>query len=117
MSTSTKKAPKGKRYTDEEKNDILGFVQKYNEENGRGGQSAASKKYGISQLTIASWLKSDTSSAGAKRGRKAGSVKGSKGGSFSSKLSALSALANQIDKAESDLAKLKAKFKALKADL
>ncbi len=116
MSTSTKKAPKGKRYTDEEKNDILGFVQKYNDDNGRGGQSAASKKYGISQLTIASWLKSGPST-GAKRGRKAGSVKGGKGGSFSSKLSALSALANQIDKAEAELAKLKAKFKALKSDL
>lgn len=116
MSTSTKKAPKGKRYTDEEKNDILGFVQKYNDENGRGGQSAASKKYGISQLTIASWLKSGPS-AGTKRGRKAGSAKGGKGGSFSSKLNALSALASQIDKAEAELVKLKAKFKALKADL
>ncbi|WAC18524.1 HAD-IB family phosphatase [Luteolibacter sp. SL250] len=116
MSTSTKKAPKGKRYTDEEKNDILGFVQKYNDDNGRGGQSAASKKYGISQLTIASWLKSGASS-GAKRGRKGASVKGGKGGSFSSKLNALSALANQIDKAEADLAKLKAKFQALKSDL
>jgi phosphoserine phosphatase len=113
MSTSTKKAPKGKRYTDEEKNDILSFVQKYNDDNGRGGQSAASKKYGISQLTIASWLKSGASSGG-KRGRKAAS---SKGGSFSSKLNALSALANQIDKAETELDKLKAKFKALKADL
>lgn len=116
MSTSIKKATKGKRYTEEEKNDILGFVQKYNDDNGRGGQSAASKKFGISQLTIASWLKSDAPT-GAKRGRKPGSGKGSKGGSFSSKLSALSALASQIDKAEADLEKLKSKFKSLKADL
>lgn len=117
MSTSPKKATKGKRYTAEEKNDIIGFVQKYNADNGRGGQSAASKKYGISQLTIASWLKSSDAPAG-KRGRKAGaSVKASKGGSFSAKLGALSSLAAQIDKAEAELEKLKAKFKALKAGL
>jgi len=117
MSTSAKKATKGKRYTAEEKNDITGFVQKYNAENGRGGQSAASKKYGISQLTIASWLKSAGAPAG-KRGRKPGAVaKTSKGGSFSAKLGALSSLASQIDKAEAELLKLKAKFKALKAGL
>lgn len=116
MSTSNKKALRGKRYTDEEKNDVLAFVQKYNDDNGRGGQSAASKKYGISQLTIASWLKSDAPASG-KRGRKAASAKGGRGGSFSSKLNTLSALANQIDKAESELAKLKAKFNSLKAAL
>lgn len=116
MSTSAKKAPKGKRYTAEEKNDIIGFVQKYNEDNGRGGQSAASKKYGISQLTIASWLKSDVSVVG-KRGRKGAAGKAQKGGSFSAKLSALSSLAAQIDKAEAELSKLQAKFNTLKASL
>lgn len=117
MSTSSKKTSKGKRYSAEEKGDIVAFVEKHNAENGRGGQSAAAKKFGISQLTIASWLKSGGASTGAKRGRKPGSGNAAKGGSFSAKLGALSALAAQIDKAEADLDKLKAKFKTLKAGL
>lgn len=118
MSTSSKKekTSKGKRYTDEEKSKITSFVEKHNAENGRGGQSAAAKEFGISQLTIASWLKSAPSAGGAKRGKK-GAVKAGKGGSFSAKLTALASLATQIDKAEAELEKLKAKFKALKAGL
>lgn len=115
MSTNNKKATKGKRYSNEEKNEILNFVHQYNNDNGRGGQSAASKKFGISQLTIASWLKSGPEVAG-KRGRGVAAVK-VKGGSYSAKLSSLAALAAQIDKAESDLAKLKSKFQTLKADI
>jgi len=120
MSTSTKKTTKGKRYTAEEKNEILGFVEKHNAENGRGGQSAAAKKFGISQLSIASWLKSSGVAASAKRGRKGAAVstKGAASkGNFSKKLGELSAVAAQIDKAESELAKLRAKFNSLKAGL
>lgn len=58
MSTTPKKnASKGKRYTEEEKAEILKFINQVNSDNGRGGQSAASKKYGISQLTLSSWMK------------------------------------------------------------
>lgn len=118
MSTSSKKEKpsKGKRYSSEEKNDIVSFVEKHNAENGRGGQSAAAKKFGISQLTIASWLKSNGTAVG-KRGGKAAVVKSAKGGSISAKLSALAALATKIDKAEAELAKLKGQFKSLKAGL
>ena len=119
MSTSTKKTTKGKRYTAEEKSEILGFVEKHNAENGRGGQSAAAKKFGISQLSIASWLKSSGGAVSSKRGRKgAVAVKGGASkGNFSKKLSELSAVAAQIDKAEAELAKLRAKFNSLKAGL
>ena len=124
MSTSTKKTTKGKRYSAEEKNDIVAFVQKFNADNGRGGQSAAAKKYGISQLSVASWLKAGGESApvaGKRRGRKPGSVNkakgGSTGGSYSAKLGELSALANQIDKAQLELDKLKSKFQSLKSSL
>jgi transposase-like protein len=58
MSTTPKKnASKGKRYTEEEKAEILKFINQVNSDKGRGGQSAASKKYGISQLTLSSWMK------------------------------------------------------------
>lgn len=49
----TKNASKAKRYTPEEKAEILGFV----ESEGRGGQSKASKKFGVSALTISNWRK------------------------------------------------------------
>lgn len=100
---------KGKRYTDKEKAEIIAFVEKVNAEKGRGGQSAASAKYKISQLTISSWLKSGKGTVSTKGGS-------TKGG-FGSKLAKLSALAGQIDKAEKELNKLKSQFDALKKSL
>jgi len=99
---------KGKRYTDKEKAEIVAFVEKVNAEKGRGGQSAASAKFKISQLTISSWLKS---------GKGTVSTKGGSKGGFGSKLAKLSALAGQIDKAEKELGKLKSQFDALKKSL
>ena len=130
MSTNTKKvATKGKRYSSEEKQDIVDFVHSFNSENGRGGQSAASKKFGISQLTVASWLKnagatSAPAAAPAKRGPKPGkaaaaksaAVSGKSGG-INGKLTALLALGTEIEKAENALSQLKAKFASLKASL
>ncbi len=109
MSTNTKKSSaKGKRYTDAEKKEILSFVEKVNAEKGRGGQSAASKKFGISQLTIASWLKSAGGlSGGARAGR----------GGINSKLNTLLTLGNEIERMEKELTKMKAKFNAVKASL
>jgi hypothetical protein len=110
MSTKTNvNSAKGKRYTDKEKAEIVAYVEKVNAEKGRGGQSAASAKFKISQLTISSWLKSGKGSVSIK----GGSVKGGLG----SKLSKLSTLASQIDKAEKELGKLKSQFEALKKSL
>lgn len=59
MSTTTKnKAPRGVRYTDAQKKEVIDFALNYNAANGRGGQSKAADKFKISQITIASWLKS-----------------------------------------------------------
>lgn len=58
MSTKSKKAGStGVRYTDAQKKEVVDFVAKYNSENGRGGQSAAAKKFKVTQLTISAWLK------------------------------------------------------------
>jgi transposase-like protein len=46
-------AKKGKRYSAEEKAEILAFV----DSQGRGGQSAAAAKYKVSPLTIGNWRK------------------------------------------------------------
>lgn len=49
-----KTTKKGKRYSEEEKAAILKFVDGH----GRGGASAAAKKYGVSPLSISTWRKS-----------------------------------------------------------
>ncbi len=43
----------GKRYSEEQKQKILAFVEK----EGRGGMSRAQEKFGVSYLTIRSWQK------------------------------------------------------------
>ena len=73
MSTKRKvNSAKGKRYTPAEKAEVVAFVEKVNAEKGRGGQSAASAKFKISQLTISSWLKGSKGAAPAKVGRPKG---------------------------------------------
>lgn len=116
MSTKTNvNSAKGKRYTDKEKAEIIAFVEKVNAEKGRGGQSAASAKFGISQLTISSWLKSGGSKGSSGASIKVASGPGKKG--LGSKLAKLASLASQIDKAEKELNKLKATFEGLKKSL
>ncbi|MCW1921083.1 transposase [Luteolibacter arcticus] len=53
MSAKKTVASKGKRYSEQEKAEILAFI----ESQGRGGQSKAAKKYGVSPLTLSSWRK------------------------------------------------------------
>lgn len=58
MSSKTKKASaRGVRYDAAKQQEVVDFVTDYNAGNGRGGQAAAAKKFGITQLTIAGWLK------------------------------------------------------------
>lgn len=110
MSTSNKKkSVRGKRYTTEEKSNVVSFVQDYNATNGRGGQSAAAAKFGISQLTISSWLKS----AGVTR-----RIKGASGkGSMQNKLATMLTLGQEIEKLERDLNSKRNRFEAIKASL
>ncbi|MES2997075.1 MAG: hypothetical protein V4733_09730 [Verrucomicrobiota bacterium] len=127
MSTKAKKAAKkaakkttarkrsgmrGKRYSVEEKQEIIDFVIAYNAENGRGGQSAAVKKYGLSALTVGAWLK---------KGGNAG-----KGGRITSsfatiainkKVSELIDLGDSIRKAEVELEKLRARYSMLSSNI
>lgn len=49
---ATKKGNTGKRYTDEQKQTILAFVQS----RGRGGISAATRKYGVSYIALKRWM-------------------------------------------------------------
>lgn len=113
---ASKKASKGKRYTAEEKQQIVDFVNQHNAANGRGGATAASKKFGVSQLTVGSWLKSGGGKSTASNGRKAGkaaAATGSRGGV----LAELSKLDGVIAAKRKELDALEARFQKLKASL
>ena len=94
-----------------------------------------SKKFGVSPLTVVAWLKAagvkGSSNKVAKKASKAAPAKKAakaakaakkvngvaSNGGFSAKLTSLLSLSGLIDKAEAELAQLKAKFSALKASL
>lgn len=50
-------------YSDEQKNEVVTFVNAYNADHGSGGQSVAAKKYAVSPLSIAAWLKKHSASS------------------------------------------------------
>jgi hypothetical protein len=60
-----KAAKKGKRYSDAEKAEILGFIEKQ----GRGGATLAAKKFGISPLTLTNWKKAASGKGGAPKSK------------------------------------------------
>lgn len=111
---SKKAASKGKRYTAAEKQQVVDFVNQHNAANGRGGATAASKKYGVSQLTVASWLKSSGGDS-IRNGRKGGRTTAS--GGRSSVLAELSKLDGVIAAKRKELDALEAQFQKLKASL
>ena len=130
---ATKKSKKGKRYTDAEKQKIVDFVNSYNEANGRGGASNASKKFGVSQLTVGAWLKKGTTTTtkaktktakkaakGARRGRPPGRKAKASVGASSGRTKLLAALGKvdgQIAAKRKELNALEAQFEQLKASL
>ena len=58
------------RYDDKKKAEVVAFVKKHNEENGRGGQTAAKEKYNISPISIANWMTKAGEDLPGKGGRK-----------------------------------------------
>ena len=78
MATTRKKGNTGKRYSDAQKSKILAFVNS----RGRGGISAAGKKFGVSYIALRRWMNGTTGAGKAGRsetkgmdGRKLKSVK------------------------------------------
>ncbi len=132
-----KAAVKGKRYTPAEKKEIVDFILDYNSKNGRGGQMRAFEKWGVSQITIASWLKKSGSKAATtpkatKAPKAAKTPKAAKApkapnapkaaapataGSLQSMLAKLLELDKAISTTEASLASMKQEFAALKASL
>jgi len=107
------------RYTPQQKAEVLAFVASHNAANIRGGQSTAATKFNISPITVMAWIKAaGAPKAETKDVKPAATVKTPVNSSgINAKLTALLALSNQITKAETELAKLNAKFSSLKATL
>ena len=102
------KNSKGRRYSEDEKANIIAHVEKVNASKGRGGQTAAAKKFGISMLTISNWMKKTSGAAGVGAG-KSKSVNGA--------LVKLASLHSQIETKEKEIAKLRQQFDVLKRTL
>jgi len=44
------------RYDQKTKDEVVAFITKHNEENGRGGQSAAAAKWKLNPITVKAWM-------------------------------------------------------------
>lgn len=106
---ATKKSSKGKRYSANEKAKIVAFVQEVNAEKGRGGVTAATKKFGVSALTISSWVKGGTVEMG--------NATGTRNGGSNKILIQLTELDRKIAEKRKELAALEQKFEILKGKL
>jgi len=102
---------KGTRYTPEQKQEVVDFVNSYNTANGRGGQSRAAKKFKVSVLTVSSWLKA----AGAKGGKAGKAVKAAVPAGLAAKVASLVEINRQVSAAETELEKLYARQDAVMA--
>ncbi len=96
---------KAKRYTDAEKKEILDFI----EAKGRGGQTAAVKKYKVTAATISSWRKKIAVSSPA--------VSSGAGSKELKAIKELTALLSEIKSTEQKLAGLHARYNKAKAKL
>jgi hypothetical protein len=108
MSNSSSKL-KGKRYTSKEKAQVLAYVETVNSERGRGGITAAAKKFRVTPLTISNWIKASGISS-AMTGRRSGA-------NFAVTLRRLADLHDTITKKEKELAQLRRDYDALKKKL
>lgn len=102
---SKKKFPETQRYSEEKKDEIISFVQKHNGENGRGGVARAVRKFGVSPITINSWLS-----------KKGGGPK-PRGGKAQDILSQLVTVRDEIAHLEREVAVRRKQFDKLKKQL
>ncbi|MEN8772139.1 MAG: hypothetical protein ABF379_09600 [Akkermansiaceae bacterium] len=95
---------KAKRYSASQKKEILDFITKQ----GRGGQTKAVSKYGVTAATIASWKRKDGGSA----------ITTTKGGSKELRaVEELASLLKEIATVEARLQKLKNAYQKAKSKL
>jgi transposase-like protein len=91
LATTRKKGNTGKRYSDAQKTRILAFVNKQ----GRGGISAAGKKFGVSYIALRRWMNGKTGAGKPGRGESKG-IDGRKLKSVKATMASLKAFKKQI---------------------
>ena len=99
---------KAKRYTAEQKKEILDFIEGY----GRGGQSAAVEKFGVTAATISAWKKKANGGSSSPRKSSAPSSSDS-----DAALATINQLHGKLKDARAALAELESEFEAAKKAL
>lgn len=104
---------RGARYPSAQKAKVVDFVNEYNATHGRGGQSQAAKHFGLSVLTVASWLRSPHIAGTKAIGVKGGNVPAG----LNAKIVSLIEVSDQLRKLEAEAARLRAKYDGLRASI
>lgn len=108
------------RYDQKKKDEVVSFIQNYNQENGRGGQSAAVKKFSINPITLKSWMeKAGLETPGKtakKRKSKVSASVGTRGGRTAPPTTKSATLKRMVTVQE-QIEALNAEYEALKAAL
>lgn len=107
MDNSEAKSSRSRHYSPAERAEVVAYVHKFNSEKGRGGQSAASRKFKVSKLTVTLWLK---------HAAQHGIVDG-EADLTGLKLADMVLLHQRIRKTTKEIAKLRAKFDELKESI
>ena len=107
------------RYEQKKIDEVVAFVAEFNKENGRGGQSAAVKKFGINPITIASWLKkAGVKTPGKKKGKKGGTTTKPKSGKkASASVKSVTDVLKRMQDIQSEIDSLRSEFDALKGKI
>jgi len=115
---SRKKATRSTRYTDERKAEVVDFVREHDRAHGRGGQSAAAEKFGVSTLTISKWLKG-ARKPGRKPGRKPAAKKegGRKPATTGTATATDTSPLQRMMAIQEEMERLRAEYEELKATL
>lgn len=110
MSAKSNFKSKGKRYSESEKAKILSHVEQVNKTRGRGGITAAAKKFGVTALTISNWLRANEPLALSMRSANRNS-------NAADTLRRLADIHEEIAKRERELVPLRKEFEKLKRSL
>jgi hypothetical protein len=100
--------------------EVIDFVNSYNASNGRGGQSEAARKFNISILTVSTWLKKSGNKVAKVANAKAtpaGKSSAKVSSALTAKVASLIQMSDRIQKAEAEIAKLRAGYESLKASI
>lgn len=96
-----------KRYTNQKKANIVDFITSHDSAHGRGGIAAARKKYRVSRLTLARWLKLSRRRPSAGGNTVTAAVKD---GSLASRLERMATIQREMEKLQKEYGTLRARL-------